>query len=172
MTTKTEAASVATLNANLARIAAELEEARQDVTLLERLKSAQDRAKRLTAEQDRVIAERDKAQAAEAKARNAERFKGLSDLRIAETPPATGGGVLHNSYVIRYTRPAWDMHAQESLPQTHEVSGFIGLPDDVFDWIIDRHPSAIPASIRALADDPREAFKAYFMGLRRGYLGQ
>lgn len=161
--------TVAQATATLARINSELDEARQDVALLERLQSAPDRVKRLTGEQTKALKDRETVLAAEQKARDEARFVGLSDIRVVDaTVPE---GVLRSNFTITYTRVAYDMDAGQNVPQPVTISGFGGLPDDVFAFLIERYPDRIPGKIMALApDDPKEAFARYFRGLTRGFI--
>ena len=169
MTAIAKAASAATLAANVARISAELDEARQDVAMLEKLKSAQDRLNRLTAEQSKAIAQCDKAIAAEEKAQADSRFVGLRDIRVIETRP--GEHVLRAGFTVTYTRMAWDMDAQQSVPRGESVNGFPAVPSNVLAFLIERHPERIPAKIMDLAPgNPGVAFNCYFRALSRGYI--
>ena len=89
---------------DLEQLSAELEEARADVTMLERLKSAVDRVKRLSIEHDKASAARDKAVAAEAKAKEVERFAGISNVRVTQSARTLGENVLRavfKNYSVR-----------------------------------------------------------------------
>jgi hypothetical protein len=153
--------------AELERITVELAEAREDVALLERLKSAVDRVSRLAAEQDKAIKARDKALAAEAKAEEQSRFGGINDLVVTDNTPDEH--VLRSGFTITYTKPAWNGRA--SVPKAHSVGGFGALHPDVFRYLIERCPERIPAKIMALApDNPVAAFNRYFVSLKRGYV--
>ena len=152
---------------DLTRINAELEAAREDVALLERLKSAQDRVNRLTAEQAKAVREHDKALAAEAKAAKAARFASISNVLVTEHPDTVREHALRASFTITWTQPVWDGRA--SIPTQHSIGGFSALPSHVFEYIMENCPDRIPAKIMALApDNPREAFGRYFRGLKRG----
>jgi hypothetical protein len=166
MTTNTDRSLIAA--ADLARITAELDVAHEDVALLERLKSAQDRVNRLTTDQAKATKERDRALAAEAKAAKASRFAHISDVRITEYPETMREHVLRSSWTIHWTSPTWDGFA--SLPKQHSI-GLTACPPDVLDYLIEQHPERIPAKITALApENPREAFRLYSQGLKRGWL--
>jgi hypothetical protein len=153
--------------AELERITVELNEANADLALLERLKSAADRVKRLTAEQDKATKSRDKAVAAEAKAADDARFAGISDVQVTCNTPDEH--VVRSSFTINYVRLTWNGYL--TAPMEHSVTGFGCLPPDVLDYLIERRPDRIPAKIMALApDSPREAFRRYFASLRRGHI--
>jgi hypothetical protein len=157
------------LKADLERIDADLEIALADVALLERLKSAQDRVARLTAEQEKATKARDKALAAEAKAHQDARFAGLVDVQITDKTPEEN--VVRSLFVITYSRPTWD--GRTSRVTQHERSSFGSLPPEVLDYIIEKRPELIPAKIMALApDSPRDAFRRYFVSTRRGFVSQ
>ncbi len=153
----------------LSLITTNLNDALEDVTLLERLKSAEDRAKRLTAEQDRATKERTKAHAAEAKAVEEGRFTGISDVQVKESPNTVHENVVRSGFTVSYASPTWDGY--ESRPTRHSRDGFGLLPSIVLDYIIEKRPELIPAKIMALApDSPSEAFRRYFLSIRRGYV--
>jgi hypothetical protein len=155
--------------AELDRINTELKAALDDFALLERLKSATDRVKRLTAEQEKAIKERDKALAAEAKAAEASRFADIREVTVTEHPETVREHVLRANYTIKYVRLTWD--GRTSAPAQRSADGFSALPSDVMDYLIERRPERIPAKIMALAPDrPRDAFNRYFASLRRGHV--
>ncbi|MBA3678494.1 MAG: hypothetical protein H0W74_14020 [Sphingosinicella sp.] len=155
---------------NLFRVMQELSEAQADVALLERLKGAEARVKRLTAEQQTAVAEQDAAMTAEAEAAEAAKFQGFTDITVKDKRPAESN-VLTSTFQITYTRLTFDMDANASVPMPHTCNGFGELPNLAFDYLVDKYPQRIPAKIMALAPgEPREAFKRYFMGLKRGYL--
>lgn len=167
MTANTNRSRIAA--AELARITAELDDARADVALLERLKSATDRVARLTAEHQKATAARAKALAAEAKANDERRFAGISDVSVAVHPKTTGENVVRTNWTITYTSPAWDGRVTRLME--HSVESFGALRPEVLDYIIEKRPDLIPSKIMALApDSPRDAFRRYFVSVRRGYV--
>jgi hypothetical protein len=154
---------------DLARIAAELEEARTDLALLERLKSANDRVTRLTAEQDKATKSRDKALAAQAKAEKEARFAGISDVHVSESPETMRENIIRSAFSITYTKPTWN--GRSNPPTRHSAASFGTLPPEILSYLMDVRPDLIPAKIMALSSDsPREAFRRYFASCRRGYL--
>jgi hypothetical protein len=162
----------------LAIITQEHEGALEDIALAQRLKSAPDRLKRLAAELEsaKELAEADEA----ARIKEVEdmhlaaieaQFAGLSDLSITEVKDAKSDSVLSSGFHIRWTRAAWNSAANETLPEPAGVWGFTALEPRVLEWIVQRHPDKIPASIMALAPgNVVEALDRYFIGLRRGFL--
>ena len=155
--------------ANLVRITDELAEAEADFALLERLKSAQDRVHRLTAEQAKAIKEHERALAADAKADKAARFADISDVYVTENPETARENVLRSSFTIHWTKPTWN--GRSNPPTEHSIGGFGALPPAILEYIIDRCPDRIPAKIMALApDEPRQALGRYFAGLKRGFV--
>ena len=163
MTTNNAADAVIELD----RITHELEDARADVAMLERLKSAVDREKRLSTEQGKAIATRDRALAAEAQAQELARFAGISSVRVTNDTPDEN--VLRASFTIEYTKPRWNMY--ETVATAYSTVGFGTLPPEILDYLIEKRPGLIPADIQALApDNPREAFGRYFVSKRRGYI--
>ena len=172
MTNKTTPADRAALTATVEALAAELQLAQADVAMLRRLKDAERNAARiaetLTAAQDSLtVANADAALAARDDA-----FANFGDISIMSLAPANGkASVISTGFRITYQRMTYDMNTRQSTMQDHVVSGFHALPSDVFAYLMQVKPHAIPASIMALApDDPCAAMDAYFMALRRGYL--
>lgn len=166
MTTKTSRSS-RVLAAELSAITADLEEARKDMALLERLKSAADRVTRLTAEQTKTVTARDAALVTEAKVKQEARFAGIEQVEVTDNTP--NDNVVRSSFTISYVRPTWD--GRSSVPRQHTVNGFALLVPEVLDYLIERCPERIPAKITALApEDIRLAFNRYFVSVRRGYV--
>ena len=167
MTTKTHGNS-ALLAAEIERIEAELELANEDVTLLERLKSATDRVARLTGELEKATAAQIKARNAEAKAYNDDRFARISNVSVT-AGKTDSENLLRSTFTITYSKPAWD--GRSTRVREHSTVGFGALPPEVLDYIIDKRPELIPAKIMALApDSPRDAFRSYFVSMRRGFI--
>jgi hypothetical protein len=153
-------------------IAAQLNEAKQDVALWERLSNAGERVKQLTRDYERAKAAKDKADGAEVQKEKERRFSRYSNIQIRDvTDAGEEVGVLKRSYQITYTAPEFDMYTMKSFPETHTVQGFNGLKDDVYDLILERHADKIPSQILALAPgNAAHALDVYLQGLRRGYL--
>ena len=165
MTTDTRAELVATVE----RIGAQLQDARQDVALLQRLKAAEADAKRLALELRAAQDELAEAMTAEIEAQRDARFKGFLGITITEKVSENATSVLHRAFNITVQRAAFNGY--ESVPEELTFGGFQQLPGDALHYLIERHPERIPASIADLApNDPYGAFVAYFSGLRRGYL--
>lgn len=153
----------------LARIAAELASAQEDVALLARLSSAQDRVKALTNEHRKALALQQSATAAAAKEADAARFKDLQSINVTDKEP--GHNLTGAPFEITYTRLTYSTDFGANVPVQATVIGFEALPDHVFDFLIDRHPENIPDRIASLAPgNPREAFRRYFLARRRGYM--
>ena len=166
MTTKTPANSIM-LGADIERITADLELANTDVALLERLKSAKDRVTRLTGELEKATAARTKALTSEAKANEDRRFAGISNVVITDAEP--NESVLRSPFTITYSKPAFD--GRSTRVREHSAGGFGALSPEVLDYIIEKRPELIPAKIMALVpNDPRAAFRRYFVSLRRGFV--
>lgn len=151
------------------RIGAELEQAQRDVALLQRLKAAEANAERLAAELRKAQDELAEAMAAEVRARLDAKFAGFHDITVTESNPHNSSGVLQTAFGITVTRQSFNGYGE--APETFTYAGFRALPSDALEYLVVKHPERIPASIMELApNDPEEAFGAYFMGLRRGYL--
>lgn len=156
----------AALVAAVERLGAELEQAKADVALLQRLKGAEADAKRLTTELRAAQDDLATAMADATKARYEAEFAKFRDITITEEE-GKGIGPLHTTYTTTVTAVSFDGATHEG-EQTYV--GFIGLPSDAMRYLIEKHPERIPASIMALGCDPYEAFDTYFAGMRRGYL--
>lgn len=167
MTTKTLGDS-SLLTAQIERIGAELALAKEDVALLERLKSATDRVARLTSELEKATAAETKARNAEAKAYKDERFARISNVSVT-AGQTDNENVLRSTFTITYSKPAWD--GRSTRVRERSTVGFGALPPEVLDYIIEKRPELIPAKIMALApDSPRDAFRRYFVSMRRGFV--
>jgi len=153
----------------LTRVSVELAAANEDVALLERLKSAPDRAKRLASEHAKALAERKAAIAADDKARTEARFAPFQSIHVADLKPEMS--LIAAPFRIKYTRGTYDIYAKSNVPTEHTAESFGQLNKDAFDYLLERHPDRIPARIMALAPgDPHAAFEEYFIGIRRGYM--
>lgn len=167
---------------SLDTIATQLEEAKADLALAQRIQTAPDRVKTLTPLYEKALRAYESAKAkmqandaalraAAEKALADARFAGLSDLCIEERVDIKNPHVLKNTYVISWTHPVWGAEENETLPAPCTAKGFGFLPPDVLAWIIERHPEKVPASIMDLAPgDVEAALTRYFIALRRGYL--
>lgn len=154
---------------NVTRISAELEATQQDLALLERLKGAPDREKRLLVDQEKALAIHDKAIAAIARAEKDSRFQGIKNVTVVDK--SVDLGVLRTTFEITFTSSFFNMYSQQSEPTSQTVGGFASLPEDVFAYLLEVQPSSIPDKITALNPaDHKNAFERYFFGLRKGYL--
>ena len=154
---------------NLTTLAAQIEAAKGDIATLERLTGAKARLAELAQEYGAAKKQADLEEAARAKQARDARFAGLSELRV-ETGELDGG-LLGTTFKITWMAPKYDMHLQSSPPAKHTVFGFSALPNNVFDFLVERHPEQIPAQIMELAPgDPERAFNLYFLARKRGYV--
>lgn len=161
------------MTTTLATITADLEAAREDLALLERLNSAPARVAQLTTEQELAQAAHDKAQAEAQKAASAARFDGLKSIEVADVTSANanvGDGVLWRSFRITVTKLAYHMSTQP-VEEKQVYNGFETVPANVFAFLIEKHPAKIPPPIAALAPgDPYRAFDEFFISKQRGYI--
>lgn len=157
----------------LTRVTAELTAAQDDVALLERLSGAQARVKSLLLEQETAMEEAEAARAAQQAQREEARFAGLIDVNVTkrDTPGSPSASVTRAQFVITYTRSDYDFQTGGNRPTEHSATGFMAVPDNVFAFLIAKHPEKIPPEIMALCPgNPTAAFERYFMALRRGYV--
>lgn len=154
--------------ASVDRLNKAISDAQMDVVLYARLRDAETRLKRLTGERLTAVSLRDSLALSEAKAAAATRFATFGDIKVTDRTP--NESALNSSYSITYSRKSHDPYANDNVPKSTTVTGFASLPPLVLEYLIVKKPAAIPAKIAALAANPEDAFKRYFMGLRRGFL--
>ena len=143
-----------------------LQAAHIDLELLERLKSAADRVKRLTSEQEKTKALHGRSLVAEAKAAKLRSFASISDVRVTDNTPEQTA--IRSTFTVHWTKPTWDGYSTTPMPQS--VGGLGVCPPDVLEYLIERCPDRIPAKIIAFAPNcPREAVERYFLSVQRGY---
>lgn len=162
---------------SLAAIAAEIETLRADLRTVNAAAdiigdAAHDRAKAIEAAVTEAQARYADALAAEAEKSREARLADFRSIRVETTYPAgADGNLLRAGFVIHYERMTYDARYRAAFPVAHSCNGFSALPNEVYEYLVVRHPEAIPAEIMALhPDDPQEAFRAYFMGKRRGVI--
>lgn len=159
----------AALVATVERLGAELQQARQDVALFQRLKASEADAKRLALDLRAAQDELTEALTADHQAEQDARFAGFLDITVREHMPFNGSGVLQLAFSITVKREAFNGY--ETVPEVLSFGGFQQLPSDAFGYLIEKHPERIPESIMELAPgDPYAAFDRYFNALRRGFL--
>jgi hypothetical protein len=143
-----------------------IEQAKADVALLERLNGAADKLASLTTLQADIIVQQGLIHDRAAKARQDAMFAKFSTVDIRDRD--SGNHVIGSSFQISYTVSAWN--GRESVSKLVTSTGLTCLPDGLLEYLIEMHPSKIPAKIANLAADPYDAFNRYFVGLGRGYL--
>lgn len=158
----------AQLTADVERLAAELNQARADVVTLRRLKDAEADEKRLTVElrvAQEQLAERN---AADVIAQRDAAYANYIDIGVEEEITLSGDSIMHNIYRITVTQREWN--GWENAPKVIVFDSFRALPGEAFNYLLEKHPSRIPAKIMALNPlDAWDAFSIYFSGLKRGY---
>lgn len=112
------------------------------------------------------------ALANEAEAERKARLAGFGDITVSVAYPNNyEGNLLRAIFTIEYTRLQYNMSFRASVMQPHKLTGFSALPGEALEYLIEVRPDAIPAEIANLAPgDPCEAFRRYFLALRRGRL--
>jgi hypothetical protein len=173
MNTATKPADRVFLTSEVERLSASLDQARADVALLRRLKDAEKDATRIAGElataQDALVT----ATVDAVTTRRDAEFANLRNLSVAvsfgdkRTPSA-----ISASYAITYERLTYDNSAHRNEWKSNTINGFSAVPMDVMRYLLLARPDAIPAAIMALAPggDAEEAFDAYFVAMRRGYM--
>ncbi|HBV13478.1 MAG TPA: hypothetical protein DEB60_10195 [Brevundimonas sp.] len=163
--TKTTTRPLAELQADFVRVGALLKQAREDVETLRRLSMAEAQAETLAAELDAIKRQMDRAFVDEDKAKEDAFIAGIKDVRITEGDQREN--LIRRTFTVAITREAFD--GDRTTETTAQRTGLTSLRPEEYTWLL-RHPERIPASILALADDPRTAFQVYFGGKKRGYL--
>ncbi|MGN7099163.1 hypothetical protein [Brevundimonas diminuta] len=162
--TKTTNRPLAELQSDFVRVGALLQQAREDVETLRRLSMAEAQAETLAAELDAIKRQIDRALVDEDKAKEDAFIAGIKDVRITEGDAREN--LIRRTFTVHVTRTGND--GQRDWETTAEKTGLTSLRAEEYAWLL-RHPERIPASILALADDPRTAFQTYFGGKKRGY---
>lgn len=156
----------------LATATLDLNKARDDAALFERLQRAAGEAKRLQALCTKLttdLAAGEDREAKEAKAALARMFRKLEI--IVGRPADRNLSALSARYTIQYEQLAWDGDARESVWQTRRIEGLSAVPDDVWDYLFAHCPGSLPSLITDLAPgDPYQALERYFLALRRGFI--
>jgi hypothetical protein len=169
---ETLAADRVALVHSINHMSAALDAVRDDVALLQRLQRAEAEALRLThdlAEAREALAN---VAAEEAMVKRDKLFATFDGISITVIHGAeSSGGVLSASYPITYKRLGYDHGTRQNIWREHVVEGFAALPEEVYAYLVEARPDAIPEGIMALAPgDAAKALDAYFSGMRRGYL--
>ena len=157
---------------SLAENAADLQRAREDAALFDRLSNARSEIARLQKAGSALTAtlskQLDQEAAAEKKAADA-RFRNLS---VATTYPNSlrPSGLLAARFAIRWEGPSWNYQTRETEYREFSADGFPALPNDVYAYLMEHRPDVIPSIIMDLAPgDPQAAMDRYFSARRRGY---
>lgn len=128
--------------ANLPRIADQLEQAQKDLAVI---LSEEHRDKRLAS------------------------YAGVKSVTI--TDKSAGENLLGTSFLITVIRNSFDHDSGKNVDQKQEYVGFATVPAEVMAYIFDKNPPILPAKIMALAPgDAAEAFSLYMVSKRRGYV--
>ncbi|MCE7796546.1 hypothetical protein LWE61_08215 [Sphingobium sufflavum] len=162
MTDTTSAAIRAELN-DLTR---DLNKTREYLELGALIKGAPAELDKLTKRANDLTAQLADAVTVEAKAERDAYFVGLDDLQITEV---SNGDLRNTRFEISWTYPKWDSYWSESFQERETKIGFGKVERRVLEWIVERHPEKIPASILALADTPADALDRYFVFHKRGF---
>jgi len=161
VTSKDIIAQLEKAQADLARLATVTDILPAAVTRIEEIRS-----EIVTAEGQLAEALADEAM--QARAKMLEQF---SNISVAVKHAGDTKGILAATFYVTWDKLAYDMAAKENLPKTYKCTGFDALPDDVWDYLLDVKPEAIPAEIMELSPgNPREAFQNYFACKRKGYV--
>ena len=161
---------------DLAAIAAQLDQAKADLARWQTLCAAEALVKKLQRDYVKAKEAHEKQVEADAKAARQARFALLSNLSVTEITTANGAdanNLFHRRWRINWTKPVYDTRSGENIPRNFSINGFHAIPDDVYEYLIAKCPELVPDAIMELAPgEPNEAFRAYFLGRRRGFFTQ
>lgn len=159
-----------------AAIAAQLDQAKADLARWQALRGAEALVKKLQCQYDEAKEAHERQAEADAKAAQEARFALLSNLSVTEISPVNGGdpdNLSHRRWRIGWTKPVFNSRIDENVPQNFRIDGFRAIPEDVYEFLVVKHPELVPDAIMELAPgNPHEAFREYFLGRRRGYFSR
>lgn len=163
-----------TLGAALAANSLELQQARADAELYDRLTTAKAEIARLQRVGTELTATFSAAQDREATAERAARkakFRNLSIIRTA--PPGGDPGLLNAIFTIRWEGPRWDYQNNATEWGAYEADGFAVMRsnhNEAFAWLMEFHSDKLPSLILGLAPgDAEAALDHYLLCKRRGW---
>lgn len=158
----------ATLVVMVPQLTADLEAARADAALFERLSAAAAQIEPLTAKLERAQADLEAIRASEAEAERQALLDTFNDIEVVSEGDES---LLRRGYKITVTRKEFDGYENTFNSRTYR--GFKTLPFEVFVYLIERRPDLIPSDIMEFApDNAWDAFDGYFIALQRGYISR
>jgi hypothetical protein len=162
------------LTANVQALQLGLAKANANIALLNELKSAEKDATRITAELAKANDALAIGMADAVAAERASTYAHIKDISIAVSiDPLRANSVLAASFTVSVTRLSYDMNTRQSLPTVHTYEGLHTLPSEMYDYLMEVKPQAIPSIIMALVPgDYQGSMNAYWMGMRRGHLAE
>lgn len=170
MTANTKAATSAEIAAQLEYLRSDLTKVNATIELIGKpaITKAEQLVKAITVANEQLAA----ALATEAEAERQARLAGFGTIAVTVAYPSNyQGNLLRAIFTIEYTRLQYNMACRTAVMQPHKLIGFSALPGDALAYLVEKCPEAIPAEIASLAPgDPWEAFRRYFLALRRGRL--
>ncbi|GAB5350372.1 hypothetical protein [Qipengyuania sp. 483] len=156
------------MNTDLNRLSAELDQAKADFALLQRLQGAKERMETLANQCAEAREAESNRNAIAAREERETRYARISEISITEAPSNSGNGLLHRLFRISWKAPQFDWRTNRSDPAKHSVVGFQAVPHDVLACIIEKHPELIPADIMALRPgDADGAIQEFFAAKNR-----
>ena len=155
-------------------LTAQLEAAKNDLALYQRLIASEALVEELTARFEKERAEREAAETERKAAEQEARFRGFGKITVSDNTPSrstAGEGVLWRQWLITVVRPTWNPYTRNSTPVPVSYHGFTQTPPEVMEYLIEKHPKAIPAAIMAIKPgDPQGAINELLWAKQRGYL--
>ena len=173
--TKTPDVSPKDLANRIASITVNLEGARADVALLQRLKDAQANAKRLTLELQATQEVLASALADERNAKLEAEFANIRKMAISTSVPPEDrtAGVLKTTFAVTYETLSYDYQTRQNVWRTVSAPGINYLQARELAYLTQAKPELIPQCIVDLAPgQPAEAVSRYIQAMSRGYLTQ
>jgi hypothetical protein len=170
MPANTKAATSAEITSQLEFLRADLTKVNATIELIGKpaITKAEQLVKAITDANEQLAV----ALANEAEAERQARLAGFGNITVTVAYPSNyEGNLLRAIFTVEYTRLQYNMAFRAAVMKPHKLIGFSALPADVLEYLVEKRPEAIPAEISNLAPaDPWEAFRRYFLALRRGRL--
>lgn len=158
----------ATLAVMVPQLTADLEAARADAALFERLSGAAAQIAPLAAKLEQAQADLEATRVSDAEAERQALLDTFSDIEVVSEGD---DNLLRRGYKITVTRKQFDGYENTLTSRTYR--GFKSLPFEVFVYLIERRPELIPTDILEFApNNAWDAFDGYFIALQRGYISR
>lgn len=143
--------------------------AKADVALLNRLKEAEANLPRIADELEQAQKNLVTLLNDEQRDKRLASYAGIKTVTITDKTP--GENVLGSTFAVTVIRNRFDHDIGANAEQQEDYVGFGIVPAEVLAYIVDKQPPILPAKILDLAPgNPAEAFDRFMVSKRRGYV--